>query len=151
MTWLVVLEFLLGAVRDPPLWLGLAHAALGLGLVALSAANSRSIAATRVPGRVKRTARSNILLASLAASIGFLLYFDVGAGREIVGGVTVWGSLLVAHVFFAVGVLAEAAAIGISYDMWEESEFQVETAPGEIPAMAQPSASGPAKRRPGAG
>ncbi len=124
MTWLVVAEFLLGAFRGAPMWLRLLHLALGVVLVGLAVANSRQIAATSAPGRVKRTARSTIQLAAAAAALGLLLFFDVGAGRVLVAGVTVWGTLLVAHVFFAVGVLAEAAAIGMAYDMWEEREFE---------------------------
>ncbi|MHB8604646.1 MAG: hypothetical protein ACYDCK_05270 [Thermoplasmatota archaeon] len=134
MTWLVVVQFLLGVVRSPPLWIGLLHLALGLALIALAVVNARALQATRAPGRVKRTARSTITLASAAGLFGAALFLKLGAGVVLVAGVTVWGALLVAHLFFAVAVLAEAAAIGMSYDMWAEREFDVATTAGETPA-----------------
>lgn len=139
MTWLVVLEFLLAIAPGESTVAGWLHAALGLGILALAYANARSLRETAVPGRTKRTARASVGLAAALAVLGVLLILDVGAGFVIAFGVTVWATMLVLHVFLALGVLAQAAAVGISYDMWEEREFLEETVPGEVPAPPVPA------------
>lgn len=140
MTWLVVVAFLLAMWPRAPAWAAYAHAALGVGLVLLASGNARAVRATAVPGRVKRTARSTVQLSVGAAVLGALLLFDVGAGWTLLFGVTVWALLLLLHVVLAIAVLAQAAAVGMSYDMWEEKEFLAETAPGDVPALPQPDA-----------
>lgn len=133
MTWIVVVEFLLGMMPDAPAIVGWAHVALGFVIVALAFVNFRGVVATNVPGRVKRTARASMQLSVALALLGVLLLADVG--RDVgLFGVSVWGLILFLHVFLAIAVLAQAAAVGISYDMWEEKEFLEWTSPGEIPA-----------------
>lgn len=135
MTWLMFLEVALVVVPGRPAALVWAHAALGAGLVALAVSNHRSLRATAVPGRVKRTAQSTMQLTVVLAALGLLLVFDVGKGLVLLG-VTAYAVVVVLHVILALTVFAQAAATGIAYDMWEEKEFLAETKPGEIPPPA---------------
>lgn len=155
MTWLVFVEFLLAMTPNAPAAFGILHVALGLGIVILAWANFRSVRQTTVPGRVKRTARATAQLSIILAILGGLLVLDVGSGWTILWGVTVYGIVLFAHVVLAITILAQAAAVGIAYDMWEEKEFLAWSAPGEVPepvvdpaGHAAPAPGG--SRRPGA-
>lgn len=135
MIWIVTLEFLLAMFPGTPAWVLWAHYALGIGIVAIAFANFRALRATTAPGRVKRVAKSSVQLATVVAALGALGALGVGESVTLLFGITLWGVVLFLHAFLAFAVLTQAAAIAISYDMWEEKEFAVGTAPGEVPAL----------------
>jgi len=132
--WIVFLEFLFGSWPDPPAVVPYFHLVLGLGVVLLTYYCFRLLRETRVPGRVKRIARASFALSILMAFLGFLLWFNVGAGWNIpVVNLTVYRGILFLHIVNAIAILTQLAAVAIAYDMWEDHEFEKETGPGEVP------------------
>ncbi|HYK93476.1 MAG TPA: hypothetical protein VEY07_05480, partial [Thermoplasmata archaeon] len=117
-----------------PEWLLYGHLFLGFGVVALAYSNSSSLRDTRVPGRLKRIAAATFSLSILMVVLGFLIWFHVGdAWATPVPGYSVYTVLIVFHAINAFAILAQAAAVAIAYDMWEDHEFEQVTEPGEVP------------------
>ncbi len=140
MIWIVFLEFLLvmTPVADPTTLVYL-HIALGLVILGLAFYNFDGLQRTRVPGRVKRIAKSTFQLSVVTAVLGVLLAFHVGADIVIpVVAVSVYGLILFVHVVNAFAIITQAAAVAIAHDMWEDKEFEKETEVGEVPAMPMP-------------
>ena len=141
--WLVLLEFLLEMIPIAPTLQSYLHVVLGVAIVAVAYANYRGLKATRVPGRVKRTAQATYGLSYVMLLTGVPLFFDVGSGRAIpLVGVSVFHLLLFVHVVNAFAIITQAAAAAIAYDMWEDREFDRETQPGEVPPAPPPVATG---------
>ncbi len=138
MIWVVFLEFLLAMTPGASIVLLYLHIALGLVIIGLAYYNFNGVRGTSVPGRVKRIANSTLQLSVANGILGLLLYFNVGAAWQILSGVTAGGLILFLHVVVAFGIITQAAAVAIAYDMWEDKEFAKETAPGEVPAMPAP-------------
>ena len=130
--WVVLLEILLGLWPHPPLIIPYLHLVLGLIIVWIAYSNRTGLVATRVPGRVKRIAGVTLAFAILMVFLGLLLWFNVG-GSWTVLGISVFQGILVLHVVFAMAIITQMAAAAIAYDMWEDHEFDKETAPGEVP------------------
>lgn len=141
MIWIAFLEFLLvmTPTGDSAVLVYL-HIAVGVVILGLAYYNFDQLRTTRVPARVKRIAKSTFSLAVVAAVLGLLIRFDIGAGIEIpLTGITILGFLLFLHVVNAFAIITQAAAVAIAYDMWEDKEFEKETEPGSVPAL-QPRA-----------
>ena len=135
-TWIIFVEFLLGTWPNPPGVVPYLHLVLGLGVVALTYNSFRLLRETRVPGRLKRIARATFGLSVFMVFLGFLIWFDVGARWTLPGvGYTVAQFFLFLHIVNAIAILAQAAALGLAYDMWEDREYDSATDPGEIPPM----------------
>ena len=115
-------------------WVVYAHMVLGVAIVGVAYANARDLRATRVPGRVKRTANATFRLTILMGLLGVPLYFNLGAGWFFpVIGVSVYGGIIFLHLVNAFAIVTQVAAVAIAYDMWEEKEFLQETEPGVVP------------------
>lgn len=141
MIWIAFLEFLLvmTPVQDPTV-LVYAHIVLGIIILGLAFYNARQLVQTTVPARVKRIAQSTAQLAVVAAILGLLIRFDVGADWVIpLINISILGIFLFVHVVNAFAIITQAAAVAIAYDMWEDKEFVKETEPGSVPARPVPS------------
>ncbi len=149
MIWLVFLEFLLAMtpVGDRAV-LGYAHIALGVVILGLAYVNFEGLRKTRVPGRVKRTAKATFQISIMMLITGVLLALRVGADLIIPAiSISVFGLILFVHVVNAFAVITQAAAVAIAYDMWEDKEFGKETDAGEVPAMPVPTKPAATKTR----
>ncbi|MDX1610950.1 MAG: hypothetical protein R3185_01190 [Candidatus Thermoplasmatota archaeon] len=139
LTWLVVVEFLLALAPGGGQTRAWIHAGLGVAIAALAWWSYRGLKATAVPGRVKRTSMATVGHVFVAGGLGVLVFQGVGADVGLFGGYTLYHALLFVHIFLAVAILAQAAATGIGYDMWQEKEFEQPSQPGEIPPPPQMS------------
>ncbi|MGA8710749.1 MAG: hypothetical protein ACLP8Y_09460 [Thermoplasmata archaeon] len=135
--WIVLLEFLLGMWPTPPAVIPYLHLVLGFGIILLCYHTFDQLRKTRVPGRVKRIAKASYGISILMAVLGLLLWFNVGSDW-FVFGFSVYRGILVLHIANALAIITQAAAVAIAYDMWEDHEFEKETAPGEVPAAPTP-------------
>ena len=143
MIWVVLLETLIGIKPDPPTWVLYVHVALGVVLIGFAYWNRDQVRATRAPARIKRVAGASYGLTYLMAGLGLLLWFHVGdTWATPVPGYSVYTGLLIFHALNAFAILTQSAAVAITYDMWEDREFAVETLPGEVPAPARPDRAG---------
>jgi hypothetical protein len=117
-----------------PAWMGrvpgaIVHGILGIAVLALAAANAGALGRAAVPDRLKRISKATLSLAVmqlvLGGALGAFQHFAVpGWVRSIVIGM---------HITAAFAMLAQAASVATSYDMWEDREF-------EKPAPAAPAA-----------
>lgn len=137
MTWLVFFEILLGAWPSPPRVVPYLHIVLGLGIVLLAYSNFSHLRATRVPGRVKRIARSTFQLSLVAVFFGLILEANVGTSWVVLG-VSFFQLILFLHLVLALAIITQAAAVAIAHDMWEDREFEKETEEGAIPPPPSP-------------
>lgn len=115
------------------------HIVLGIAIVGVTYLNSEHVRDTRVPGRVKRIARSTFELSIVITGLGALLYFRVGEGWGLFAGITTLGLFTFLHFVVAIAMITQSAATAIAYDMWEEREFERESAPGEVPPPPSPA------------
>ena len=141
MIWIVLLEFLLAMtpVGDRAV-LRYVHIALGVTILGLAYSNFEGFRKTRVPGRVKRTAKSTFQLSIVLLATGVLLALRVGAGLVILAiSISLFGLILFFHVFNAFAIITQAAAVAIAHDMWEDKEFVQESEVGEVPEMPVPA------------
>lgn len=146
LVWIVLLDFLAAMIPIWPSVLPWVHLVLGFAVIGIAYGNFRRLRATRVPGRVKRVARIAYQLSVAMAVLGVPLFVDLGASWVLpLAGVSVFHALLFFHIVIGFAILAQAAAVAIAYDMWEDREFAKETLPGEIPepAFAPPVRSVP--------
>jgi uncharacterized membrane protein len=122
-----------------PPWMGPSlgwpvHALLGLGLLALTTANARRLAALAVPPRLQRISRVTSRLALFQVVVGLAM----GVVAHHAPGLPVVRPALIAiHVVCALAILAQSASVATGYDMWEEQEHQL---------VPRPTATGPAPR-----
>ena len=142
--WLVLVEFLLAMIPILPPYLVDLHILLGVLIVFIAYRNFDHLRATRVPGRIKRTAQATFYLTILMLVLGSFLVVNLGAGWVIpLLGVSIYHAILFVHIVNAFAIITQAAAAAIGYDMWEDHEFDRESAPGEVPpppAIAPPVA-----------
>ena len=139
MIWLVLLQVWLGFTPiAPPVPLYL-HIALGVLVVGLAYVNFVALRASRTVGRIKRTARATLALALFGAVLGVAIYFNLGSNWGVGWGISIWSGLRFLHFVTAMAILAQVSATAVVYDVWEENEFQKETAPGEIPPPPIPA------------
>jgi len=138
MIWIAFLEFLLAMTpaADPTVLL-YGHGALGVAIVGIAFYNFNGLRQTRVPGRVKRIAKSTLQLSVLMGVLGALLFADVGTDW-IIPGIN-----LSVYALNAFAVITQSAAVAIAHDMWEDREFEKETEPGAIPELPRPAAAAP--------
>jgi hypothetical protein len=134
MIWMVFVEFLL--VMTPALNMGLLdlHVFLGIFIIGLAFYNFNRLRLTSVPGRVKRIARATCGITVATGILGVLLYSNIGTDATLFFGVTVWGVIFFLHEVAAFAIITQAAAVAIAYDMWEDKEFEKESAPRKVPA-----------------
>jgi len=150
MIWIVFMEFLLamsthvfesGILPTVLIWL---HVALGFGIIALAFNNFDGVRKSTIAGRVKRTAKSTFQLSILMAILGVILLFKDSLSWQFpVVNLSLYYVLLFVHVVNAFAIITQAAAVAIAYDMWEDKEFNQETAPGEVPEMPAPAKPSP--------
>jgi len=139
MIWIVLIEFLLAMTPGGPPVLIYLHVILGAAIVGLAFTNFSGLRKTRVPGRVKRIAQACFNISVIVAIFGALLFFDFGKGWFIpLINVSIYGIILFFHVVNSFAIITQAAAVAISYDMWEDKEFEKETEPGIVPPMPMP-------------
>jgi hypothetical protein len=132
--WVVFLEILLGLWPSPPTLVPYFHFLLGVGIVPITYYEYAGLRRTRVPGRVKRVSRASYYLSIVMVVLGVLLWFNVGKGWVIpLASLSVYQGILLLHVVNAFAIITQLAAVAIAYDMWEDREFDKETAPGEVP------------------
>lgn len=142
MIWIAFLEFLLvmTPTSDATVLVAL-HIVVGVVILGLAYHNFDQLRKTRVPGRVKRTAKATFSLAIVMAVLGLLIYADIGSDWVIpVLNVSILGILLFLHVVNAIAIITQASATAIAFDMWEDKEFVQETEPGVVPSPPAPKA-----------
>jgi hypothetical protein len=139
LTWLLFFEIWLGFTPIARPITTYLHIGLGLLIVWLAYSNAARLTRTTVPGRIKRIARATFGLSLLMAVLGPLIYFDVGGSWTVLYGLTVADGIRFLHFVNAIAMIAQAAAAGLAYDMWEDHEFAKETAPGEVPPPPRPA------------
>ncbi|MFZ2411970.1 MAG: hypothetical protein WAW23_10400 [Candidatus Methanoperedens sp.] len=140
MVWLVFIEFLLAMTPGASIVLRYLHIVLGLVIIILASYNFNSVRWTSVPGRVKRIAKTTLILSIAIGVLGLPLYFGSWAASPILFGVTLRGMSLFLHVVVGFAIITQAAAVAIAYEMWEDKEFVKETDPGDVPDMPAPPA-----------
>ena len=139
MIWIVFIEFLLAMTPGTSSVLMYLHVVLGIPIISLAFYNFSGIRSTRVPGRVKRIAQASLNLSVVGAVLGAPLFFDAGRAQVIpLIKVSIYGLILFFHVVIAFAIITQAAAVAITYDMWEDHEFVKETEPGIVPPMPNP-------------
>ena len=141
MIWLVFLEIWLAftPIATPvPYYL---HAVVGFAIVLAAYANFQRLRATEAPGRIKRIARATFGLSVLMAPLGLILFSGLGADGPALFGITIAGGVRFLHFVNAIAILAQAAAVAIAYDMWEDREFLKVTRPGEVPPAPTPGSA----------
>lgn len=136
MIWIVFIEFLLVMTPGASIVLVYLHIALGIAIMGLAWYNFNGVRRTKVPGRVKRISKVTFSMSIYIGVLGLFLYF--GAAWQILYGITLRGLILFFHVVIGFAIITQAAAVAIAYDMWEDKEFEKETAPGEVPEMPAP-------------
>ncbi|MGI0132932.1 MAG: hypothetical protein ACREDK_07595 [Thermoplasmata archaeon] len=110
------------------------HLALGAAIIGVAYLNFMALKATRVPGRVKRTAQATFGLSIVMILTGIPLFFSIGADWVIpLIAVSIFHVLLFVHIVNAFAIITQTAAVAIAYDMWEDHEFERETRAGEVP------------------
>lgn len=134
MIWIVFIEFLLAMTPGASIVLIYLHIALGIAIIGLAWYNFNGVRGTKVPGRVKRISKVTLNLTIYIGVLGLLLYSGTGAALQL-SGITLRGLILFFHVVIGFGIITQAAAVAIAFDMWEDKEFDKETAPGEVPEM----------------
>ena len=139
--WIVFIEFLLAMTPGSSSVLMYLHVVLGIAIIGFAFYNFSGIRSTRVPGRVKRIAQASLNLSVVVAVLGAPLFFDAGRVQVIpLINVSIYGLILFFHVVIAFAIITQAAAVAITYDMWEDHEFVKETEPGIVPPMPQQGA-----------
>ncbi len=140
LTWVVVIEFILGLVPLARNLLDYLHLVLGFVIIAITYSNYRALRGTTVMGRVKRTSRASYQISYVVGATGLLMFFGIGSGWTILFGISLYGFLIFLHLVLALAIVTQAAAVAIAYDMWEEKEFTAETVAGDVPAPPVPAA-----------
>ncbi len=135
--WILVLEFLLVMVVPGVIVLIYLHAILGIAIIAITYYNFTKVKNTSIAGRVKRTAQACFYFSIAMLILGVLLAFNLG-GATIIPPL-IFTIVLFFHVFFALAMITQSAAIAIAYDMWEENEFKEQTQPGSVPPAPKPT------------
>ncbi len=135
MIWIVFIDFLLAMTPGGSIVLIYLHIALGIAIIGLALYNFNGVRGTKVPGRVKRISKATFNLSVTTGFLGLILYFGTGGAWQILSGISLRGLILFLHVVIGFAIITQAAAVAIAYDMWEDKEFEKETAPGEVPEM----------------
>lgn len=139
MIWITLIEFLLAMTPGGSTVLIYLHSALGVAITGLAYYNFSGLRNTRVPGRVKRISQASFNISMTVLILGFLLFFNIGRALIIpVINISAYDLILFLHVINSFAIITQAAAIAISYDMWEDREFVEETEPGTVPLMPIP-------------
>ena len=142
MIWLVFFATLMIVWPTSPVFDPYFALVLGVGIVALAHWDFAALRATRVAGRVKRTARASfgisVLLLVLLAARSVLVATNVPVSWTFLG-VSVGAALLLLELMCALAIITQAAAVAIAYDMWEDHDFEKETEPGAVPPAPRPS------------
>ena len=139
MVWLVFFELLVAIDPTQPSWFLYLHAALGFLIIWLAALNFVQVRATSAPGRTKRTVRATLWLSVSMAFLGVLLWLGMGVPWPRIVGFSLWNLMDLLHAVIAFAIFAQAASAATAFDMWEEREFGLGTAPGEIPTPPRPA------------
>ena len=129
--WIALLQILF--ILFSPLGNGLnwpIHAVIALAILGFAFRVDRGVRLTSCPDRIKRIARTTMLLALLQGVLGVAL---------AIGIVLSWGagySTVVAflHVANALAIITQASSSATAFDMWEDKEFQSPTPPAASPA-----------------
>lgn len=130
MIWVVVAQFMLALfplaslASDTLLY---AHAGLGAGLVVLAVVAYHELARTRAPRRIKNVARASLPVMGIMVVTGPILFAVAVSGANVPGGTDVLGVVLALHVVGALAILAHTTAAAVTYDMWDEKEFDTES------------------------
>ncbi len=131
MIWIVLIEFLLAMTPGRSTIMIYLHILLGIAIIGLAFYNFSGVRDTRVPGRVKRIARTSLSISMMVAVFGGLLFVNVGRTWIIPQvNISIYGIILFLHVFNSFAIITQAAAVAIAFDMWEDKEFTKETEPG---------------------
>ena len=101
------------------------HIVIGLAILGLAFTIYRGVARTACPDRIKRITRTTWSLAVFQGVLGLALALGMALS---------WGSLYTdvvsfLHVANALAIITQASSSATGYDMWEEKEFQVPSAP----------------------
>jgi ABC-type multidrug transport system permease subunit len=108
-----------------PRWMGAyvglpVHALLGIGMLAVTQLNVRSLGAMAVPARLKRISKATAMFAVFQIATGLAL----GAVMHFAPNLSFVSLVLRGlHVVSALTILAQASSVATAYDMWEEKEF----------------------------
>jgi hypothetical protein len=123
-----------------PRWMGKygapVHVLLGIGMFALTFANSRRLAALPVPPRLQRISRStaNIALFQIVCGVAF------GGVKHMLPDVPFVGPALNAiHIVCALAILSQCSSVATGYDMWEEKENTAAPAAPGTAATPEPN------------
>jgi hypothetical protein len=109
-----------------PRWTGVTvglwvHVVLGLAIFVVTLSNSRSLQHLPVPPRLKRIGKVIVGFAAVQIICGIAF----GAVMHLLPDTSALATgSRIAHVVFALAILAQASSLATAYDMWEEKEFQ---------------------------
>ncbi len=141
MIWLAFVTIVVLAWPNPPWavpWIALLAV---IAVAALARSDFVHLRETRVPGRVKRTASASyglaVFLAVLAALRALQATFHWAATWTILGA-TPDSLLFLLELMVGLAIITQASAVAIAFDMWEDRDFEKETAPGELPPAPRP-------------
>jgi hypothetical protein len=129
--WLTAVQILLGFYvgANAPLPVVVAHVVVGLAVIGVAQYAARAIRKTAAPARLKRIARVSGIFAAIQFVLGLLLFLNLEE-RINIPGVEVISFF---HLLFALAIVAQAASVATSYDMWEEREFSEGSEPTKGP------------------
>ena len=141
MIWLAFVAIVLLAWPSPPWPVPWAVLLAVLAVAALARSDFVRLRETRVPGRVKRTASASFGLAVILAVLPALRALQGPihwAGTGTILGATPDALLFLLALMAGLAIITQASAVAIAFDMWEDRDFEKETAPGEVPPAPRP-------------
>ena len=101
------------------------HIVVALAVLGLAFTIYRGVGRTPCPDRIKRITKTTWYLAIFQGLLGLVL----ARGVLITWGLNYGGGLGFIHVGNALAIITQASSSATAYDMWEEKEFQVPSAP----------------------
>jgi hypothetical protein len=122
LVWLTFLQIL---VAVPPLSdlfrdIVYAHVALGFGIVFIAHYDRARMKRRALPGRIQRTVRATASLASAQFFLGIYAFLIYALNMSLPG----LDVILLLHLVVGLAIFSQASATAMSYDMWEEREFE---------------------------
>lgn len=126
MVWLAFLQITIIILPRFTTYLVDAHVGLGLIILALAHYNSKQIAGTNAPNRLKRITKSTSILATFQIILGMALYADLRLNLSV----PFVEVISFVHLVTALAIITQAASVATAYDMWEEHEFSGTAAAG---------------------
>jgi hypothetical protein len=122
MVWLAFLQIILAVATIPGFktYLIYGHVVLGLIILGLAHYNYVQIKKTEAPNRLKRTAKSTAIFATIQPIFGITLLVNIMLGL----GISFIWVIALLHLAIALAIITQASSVATGYDMWEEKEIR---------------------------